>query len=138
VALGGWCSGGLRQRIADGDVLAGRPTVARARCFAGAFTALYGTTMPLRDRLRVLSLVAVGIVAASVLGVLCAANAWLTITCMTAVALLASMLVVTTGLGPPGPMQFVLVAGVSARLADPDHLSGASLNPMLIPQPVDI
>jgi Fusaric acid resistance protein-like len=99
----------------------------------GAFTALYGTTMPLRERLRVLPLVAMGFVAASVLGVLCAANAWLTIACMTAVALLACMLVVTTELGPPGPMQFVLVAGVSARLAYPEHLSGAFLNPMAIP-----
>ena len=99
----------------------------------GAFTALYGTKMPLRERLRVLPLVAIGFVAASLLGVLSAANVWLAITCMTAVALLASMLVVTTGLGPPGPMQFVLVAGLSARLAQPEHLSAASLNPMLIP-----
>jgi hypothetical protein len=35
----------------------------------GAFTALYGTKMPLRERLRVLPLVAIGFVAASLLGV---------------------------------------------------------------------
>jgi hypothetical protein len=42
----------------------------------GAFTALYGTTMPLRVRLRALPFVAAGFVVASVLGgVLCADNA---------------------------------------------------------------
>jgi hypothetical protein len=58
----------------------------------GAFTALYGMTMPLRVRLRVLPLVAAGFVVASVLGVLCPANASLTIACLIVVALLASML----------------------------------------------
>jgi hypothetical protein len=41
----------------------------------GAFTALYGTTMPLRVRLRALAFVAAGFVVASVLGELCADNA---------------------------------------------------------------
>lgn len=99
----------------------------------GAFTALYGTTMPLRDRLRVLPFIASAFVTASVLGVLCAKNAGLTIACMIVVAVVASILAFGAGLGPPGPMQFVLVAGVSARLADPVRLAGAPINPRLIP-----
>jgi hypothetical protein len=99
----------------------------------GAFTALYGTTMQLRERLRVLPLVATGFVAASVLGVLCASNAWLTSVCMIAVALLASLFVFGTGLGPPGPMQFLLVMGVSARLAVSARLGNASFHVVLIP-----
>ena len=70
----------------------------------GAFTALYGTTMPLRDRLRVLPLIASAFVAASLLGVLCAGNAALTIACMIFVAVVASIFVFAAGLGPPGPM----------------------------------
>lgn len=41
----------------------------------GAFTALYGTAMPLRVRLRALPFVAAGFVVAFVVGVLCADNA---------------------------------------------------------------
>jgi hypothetical protein len=78
--------------------------------------------MPLRARLRTLPLVAARFVVASLLGVLRAANAWLTIGCLIVVALLASMLVSGAGLGPPGPMQFVPVTGVSARLAAAAHL----------------
>jgi len=99
----------------------------------GTFTSLYGTTLPLRERLRTLPFVALGFVVASLLGILCAANAWLTITCLIAVTMLASILVFGAGLGSPGPMQFVLVAGVSARLASPHHVSGATFNPILIP-----
>lgn len=98
----------------------------------GAFTALYGTTMPPRDRLRVLPFVAAAFVVASVLGVLCAKSAALMIACAIVVALAASILVFAAGWGPPGPMQFVLVACVSARLADPARV-GSSSDPMLIP-----
>jgi uncharacterized membrane protein YccC len=104
----------------------------------GAFTALYGTTMPQYHRLRTLPLVATGFVAASVLGVLFAANAWLTIACMITVALLASKLVFGAGLGPPGPMQFVLVVGVSARLAAHARVGDASLEPVEIPMLVAV
>ena len=99
----------------------------------GAFTALYGSTLRLGDRLRVLPLVAAGVVAASALGVLCAASPWLTVACLVAVAALACAVAFGVGLGPPGPMQFVLVAGVSSHLAAPARLGGASLDPLAIP-----
>jgi hypothetical protein len=99
----------------------------------GAFTALYGTSMPVRQRLRVLPLVGAGFVAASGLGVLCGGNTWLTVLCLTAVAVAASIVMFGAELGPPGPMQLVLVAGVSARLASPASLAGASIRPVDIP-----
>jgi uncharacterized membrane protein YccC len=99
----------------------------------GAFTALYGSTLRLSDRLKALPIVAVGFVAASALGVLCAANVWLTIACLVAVAALASIIVLGVGLGPPGPMQFVLVAGVSAHLAASARVDGSSLDAFMIP-----
>jgi hypothetical protein len=99
----------------------------------GAFTALYGSTLRLGDRLRALPLVAIGFVAASVLGVLCGTNVWLSILCLLAVAAIACIIVFGVGLGPPGPMQFVLVAGVSGHLASVTHLSTPSLDVLAIP-----
>ncbi|MBV8330890.1 MAG: hypothetical protein JOZ61_10550 [Verrucomicrobia bacterium] len=61
-------------------------------------------------RLRALPLVALGFVTASLLGVLCSANAWLSMACLVAVAAVACFAVFGVSLGPPGPMQFVLVA----------------------------
>ena len=89
----------------------------------GAFTALYGSTLRISDRLRALPFVAIGFVTASVLGILCCTNAWLSIACLVAVAAVACTISFGFGLGPPGPMQFVLVAGVSGHLAALTHLN---------------
>ena len=99
----------------------------------GSFTVLYGTTMRLRERVRVLPLVATAFVTASIVGVLCSASAGLMLACVGIVALAASILVFGLGLGPPGPMQFVLVTCVSARLAAGTRVAPATLNPNLIP-----
>jgi hypothetical protein len=99
----------------------------------GAFTALYGSTLRLRDRLRALPLVAIRFVTASVLGVLCGTNLWLRIVCLVAVAAIACTIVFGVGLGPPGPMQFVLVAGVSGHLAAVTRLSAPSFEVLAIP-----
>ena len=56
----------------------------------GAFTALYCPNLRLSERLTALPPVAAGFVLASGLGVVCAANAWLTIACLIFVAVLAS------------------------------------------------
>lgn len=98
----------------------------------GAFTVLYGSTLRSGDRIRALPFVAAGFVAASGLGSLSAANAGLTIAGLVVVAALACMTVLGARLGPPGPMQFVLVAGVSAHLAAPARLGGSSLDPFRI------
>ena len=99
----------------------------------GAFTALYGSTLRLGNRLRALPLVAIGFVTASVLGVLCGTNVWLSIACLVAVAAVACTIVLGVGLGPPGPMQFVLVAGVSGHLAALTRLSVPSSDVFAIP-----
>ena len=99
----------------------------------GAFTVLYGTHFVLADRLRLLPAIAMGFVAASGLGVLSAANAWATVLCLVAVSALACIISFSFRLGPPGPMHFVLVTGISSHLAAPIELGGASIEPILIP-----
>jgi hypothetical protein len=99
----------------------------------GAFTALYCATLRLSDRVVALPLVGAGFVLASALGVLCAAEAWLTTMCPIAVAVLACAIAFRVDLGPPGPMQFVLVAGISGNIAAPAELGAASVNGFLIP-----
>ena len=89
----------------------------------GAFTVLHGSTLGVGDRLRALPLVAMGFVTASVLGVLCSTNVWLSIACLVTVAAVACIIVFGVGLGPPGLMQFVLVAGISGHLAALKRLS---------------
>ena len=98
----------------------------------GAFTALYCANLPPKDRLVALPFVGAGFVGASVLGVLGSGNAWLTIASLILVAIIASSIAFRSGLGPPGPMQFVLVAGISSHAAAPANLGGASLNGPLV------
>ncbi|WP_143037280.1 FUSC family protein [Paraburkholderia tuberum] len=118
-------------------MLAGHPSLGLITSL-GAFTALYGSTLRLGDRLQALPFVAAGFVAASTLGVLCATNAWLTIACLVAVAALASIILLGVGMGPPGPMQFVLVAGVSGHLAASARFSGSPLGVFMIPSLVAV
>jgi uncharacterized membrane protein YccC len=99
----------------------------------GGFTALYCASRNPVERLRILPLVAIGLVIASTLGVLCSANEWLTISCLIVVSALACMLTIGTGLGPPGPIMFVLVAAVSGHLAAPKSLGGAAVPGKIIP-----
>jgi hypothetical protein len=99
----------------------------------GAFTALYCANLPLGDRLVALPFVGAGFVLASTLGVLGSVTAWLTVASLILVAVLASSLAFRVGLGPPGPMQLVLVAGISAHVAAPASQGGAALNGALIP-----
>src|SRR4051812_46615550 len=104
----------------------------------GAFTALYCATLRLSDRVVALPLVGAGFVLASTLAVLCAADAWLTAMCPIGVAVLACAIAFRVDLGPPGPMQFVLVAGISGNIAAPAELGAASVNRLLIPMLVAV
>jgi Fusaric acid resistance protein-like len=99
----------------------------------GAFTALYCANLLLEKRVVALPFVGAGFVVASVFGVLGSATAWLSVASLILVAVLASSLAFRVSLGPPGPMQFVLVAGISAHVAAPASLGGAALNGALIP-----
>ncbi|RTQ53165.1 FUSC family protein [Hymenobacter gummosus] len=93
----------------------------------GSFTALYGASLARPDRARLLPLVAVGLLLAAALGVLCAGNLWLTGACLICVSSLAGVLTMGYRLGPPGPMMFVLVAAVAGRLTAPVALGGVGL-----------
>lgn len=99
----------------------------------GAFTALYCPTLSAGDRLLALPLVAAGFAGAAALGVLCAPSAGLTIVCLTVVAALACVISFGVGLGPPGPMQFVLVAGIGGHMAAPASLGGGAIDGRIIP-----
>lgn len=130
-------SAGAQAAIATGVPLAVFTLAGHQRlgliAVLGAFTALYGANLRPVDRLSALPLVAAGFVIASALGVLGAANAWLTMACLIIVAVLACSFALRAGLGPPGPMQFVLVAGISGHMAAPERLGGASVHGPLVP-----
>jgi fusaric acid resistance family protein len=61
-------------------------------------------------------------------------NVWLRIVCLVAVAAVACTIVFGVGLGPPGPMQFVLVAGVSSHLAAVTRRSAPSFDVLADPR----
>lgn len=99
----------------------------------GGFTVMYAVSHTLRQRLIALPFVGTGLILASMLGVLCAGNEWMTVACLVVVTVISSIITFGTGLGPPGPVMFVLVAAVSAQLAAPLRSAGASLTWYLIP-----
>ena len=99
----------------------------------GSFTALYCASLRRIDRMHALPLVGAGFVLASALGVLCSANVWLTAICLIAVTVLVCLITLGFRVGPPGPMMFVLVAGISAHLATPGNSGGSALPAYLIP-----
>ncbi|HRO47519.1 FUSC family protein [Agriterribacter sp.] len=99
----------------------------------GGFTALYCAARSTRERMLALPLVAAGLVVASALGVLCSGNEWLSMACLVVVAALACILTMGSGLGPPGPIMFILVAAVSSHLAAPVSLGGAAIPGYTIP-----
>jgi hypothetical protein len=83
----------------------------------GAFTALYYATMRRVDRVKVLPLVGAGFVLAATIGVLASSHVWWTVLALNVVAVVATLLAFAIRLGPPGPMMFVLVAGVTNGMA---------------------
>lgn len=88
-------------------------------CGTGAFTVLYGAGRPLRSRIRVLLLVAVGLVAAMALGAAVSGNVVLAITVTALVGAVATFLAQALRLGPPGAFFFVLIVGIGGYL--PTH-----------------
>lgn len=90
----------------------------------GGFTVLYGDRLRLGERLKLLPLIGLGFVLASMLGVLGSVNGWLLAICLVFVATLACTITFSIRLGPPGPMFFVLVAGLSG------HMAASSANPI--------
>lgn len=83
---------------------------------SGAFTVLFAGAAPARDRARILPFVAAGLIVSAALGVAVAANAWLVSIGVVVVAIVSAALAFGFRLGPPGPLFFVLVFGLSAHV----------------------
>jgi hypothetical protein len=83
---------------------------------SGAFTVLFAGAAPVVDRARVLPLVAAGLALSAALGALAGANIWLVSVGIVAIALAAAAGAFGFRLGPPGPIFFVLVFGLSAQV----------------------
>ena len=99
----------------------------------GAFTGLFCAAMARKHRARVLPFLAVGFVAAAFLGVICAGNAWLNFAFLVAVSGAASVLALGYGIGPPGPLMFVLVYAISGRIYLRQHLHQEQLGLFYLP-----
>lgn len=99
----------------------------------GAFTALYCIGMRWVDQFKILPLIALGLVATSFFGVLCAFSLWWTLFCLIVVALLACILVLGLGIGSPGALMFVLVAAVSNYVAFKGGFEFSAVGIFLIP-----
>ncbi|WP_186307660.1 FUSC family protein [Microbacterium sp. 1.5R] len=84
---------------------------------SGAFTVLFAGSAPTVDRARVLPFVAAGLIASAALGVALSASAWLVSVGVVVVAVGSAALSFGFRLGPPGPLFFVLVFGLSAHVA---------------------
>lgn len=85
-------------------------------CGTGTFTVLYGAGRPLRSRIRVLVLVALGLVAGMSLGVLVSGSLVLSILATAVVGAVATFLAHALRLGPPGAFFFVLIVGIGGYL----------------------
>ena len=83
---------------------------------SGAFTVLFAGSSPVVERAKILPFVGVGLIASAVFGVLAASNAWLVSFGVVIVAIASAALAFGFRLGPPGPLFFVLVFGLSAHV----------------------
>lgn len=83
---------------------------------SGAFTVLFAGAAPVVERARVLPLVGIGLTLSATAGAFSAAEPWLVTIGIVAVALVGSGLAFGFRLGPPGPLFFVLMFGLSAQV----------------------
>ncbi|HEY9308299.1 MAG TPA: FUSC family protein [Microbacterium sp.] len=82
----------------------------------GAFVALYGTHLPVVERLRVVPFVAGGLLVAATLGALAGPSPAATIIGLAVVTTAAAAAMFGFAVGPPGPLFIVLVYGLSAHI----------------------
>ena len=99
----------------------------------GVFTALYCPEWTRSERAIALPLIGIGIVLASAVGVACSANAMLAVLGLVFVAALAGAVTLAFAMGPPGPLMFVLVSGVSGYIATHTRATGGPITPVMIP-----
>ncbi|GAA2010933.1 FUSC family protein [Microbacterium ulmi] len=82
----------------------------------GAFTALYAAACSAKERVRVLPFVGAGLIASAALGTVAGADPVVAVVGLIVVSIVAAALVYGFALGPPGPVFFVLVYGLSAHV----------------------
>ncbi|MFJ4253473.1 FUSC family protein [Microbacterium sp. NPDC090003] len=83
---------------------------------SGAFTVLYAGSAAVVDRARVLPIVAVSLLLSAALGILVAGDTLVVSIGVVVVATVSAALAFGFRLGPPGPLFFVLVYGLSAHV----------------------
>jgi len=98
----------------------------------GSFTALYLAGRSRRQRARMLPFVALGLIAASAIGVAGSGSLGWGLAAVFLVVAVSATLVLGLGIGPPGGLFFVLVAGVATHLAGPVSIGGAGLDGRLV------
>jgi hypothetical protein len=111
--------------------LAGQPQLGLLAS-SGGFTALYLANRSRRERAVLLPLVGLGLIAASALGALVSFSEVLSLTALFVVVIVAAVLTLGLGVGPPGALFFMLVTGVAIRLTAPASLDGDGLSAFLV------
>lgn len=98
----------------------------------GAFVALYGAAMSRVRRAAVLPFVVLGLSASAAVG---ASTSWslpLGLLGLFVVTAVAAVLCLGTRIGPPGPVFFALIAGVSGYLTAPAGIGGVGRDPVTV------
>jgi hypothetical protein len=93
---------------------------------SGAFTVLFAGSAAVVDRARILPFVALGLILCAALGVLASGDDWLVSIGVVLVAIASAALAFGFRLGPPGPLFFVLVFGLSAHV-----VAAGSISPLV-------
>ncbi|MFD5224519.1 FUSC family protein [Microbacterium sp. NPDC058342] len=91
---------------------------------SGAFTVLFAASSPVAERVRVLPIVAGALVLSAALGAAAAASPVTVTVGIVVVAIVSATLAFGFRLGPPGPLFFVLVFGLSATVASSAPVPG--------------
>jgi uncharacterized membrane protein YccC len=93
-----------------GDIAAGLTAT------LGAFTVLYGSRRPYRNRAVLLAVVAVSLSVSVGLGIWAASIVWVGVLAVAAIATIATLLCNALEVGPPGAYQFALVCAAGTGL----------------------
>jgi hypothetical protein len=110
-----------------GFALAGRADLGLLAS-TGGFVALYLTGRSRRDRAAKLPFIALGLIASASVGVLASGSLLGSLLAVFAVAVISATLCLGLGVGPPGALFFVLLAGVATHLAGPTGIGGAGVH----------
>jgi hypothetical protein len=94
---------------------------------SGTFLIMYLPGRNVRSRAALLPLIILGFIASSAIGVTVSQNLLASLIALFLVAAVAAPVCFGLGVGPPGPLFFVLIAGVSSHLAAPVASQGAAL-----------